>query len=92
MPWAGVEAMTLENIERVEWTLQDPTWVPSREYLIKLLAAYKELYADNTRLREYIEVMAAQRKRIKELEGQLAQMHKGMEDLRRHYGPLGFSS
>lgn len=29
------------NIERVEWTLKDPEWRPSREYLEKLLAAYK---------------------------------------------------
>jgi hypothetical protein len=40
-----------DNIERMEWTLQDPAWTPSREYLEKVLAAYKELRAEVERLR-----------------------------------------
>ena len=34
-------ALIASNIERVEWTLQDPTWQPTRDYLEKLLASYK---------------------------------------------------
>lgn len=32
-----------ENIERVEWTLQDKDWQPTRDYVRKLLASYREL-------------------------------------------------
>lgn len=34
-------ALVAENIERVEWTLKDPDWKPTRGYLQKLLSAYK---------------------------------------------------
>lgn len=34
-----------DNIERVEWTLRDPNWTPTRSYLEKMLASYKELAA-----------------------------------------------
>lgn len=39
------QAQVADNIQRVEWTLEDKTWQPSRWYLEKLLAAYKELAA-----------------------------------------------
>lgn len=40
-----------ENIERIEWTLEDKDWQPSRQYLEKVLAAYKEAAAEIARLR-----------------------------------------
>ena len=51
--------MTRENIERVEWTLQDPEWQPSRAYLEKLLASYKEAAREIMRLRQDTNVLHA---------------------------------
>lgn len=36
-----IEALIKANVEKVEWTLQDQSWRPTRDYLEKLLAAYK---------------------------------------------------
>jgi hypothetical protein len=40
---ARLRQVTFENIDRVEWTLRDPGWQPTRSYVEKLLASYKEL-------------------------------------------------
>jgi len=40
---ARLKAVTLENIERIEWTMRDPDWQPTRSYVEKMLASYKEL-------------------------------------------------
>jgi hypothetical protein len=32
-----------ENIERIEWTLSDTKWQPTRQYVEKMLNSYKEL-------------------------------------------------
>jgi hypothetical protein len=44
------DARMADNIERVEWTLQDPDWKPSRQYVEKMLAAYKTVMAEVERL------------------------------------------
>lgn len=48
-----------ENVERVEWTMKDEAWKPSREYLAKLLSAYK---ADTAMLLAIVGVGEALRK------------------------------
>ena len=40
VPRTEIAKQVAENIDRVEWTLQDPEWRPTRECLQKLLAAY----------------------------------------------------
>jgi len=32
-----------ENLDRIEWTFADPEWRPTREYVEKLIKAYREL-------------------------------------------------
>jgi hypothetical protein len=36
-----LEKLVQANVKKVEWTLEDPTWRPTRDYLEKMLAAYK---------------------------------------------------
>jgi hypothetical protein len=68
-----------ENIERVEWTLKDAEWKPSRAYLEKLLATYKEAADEIERLRRdklHLEhQMALGDQEIDRLRSDLAQGH-----------------
>lgn len=36
-----LEKLVQANVKKVEWTLEDPTWRPTRDYLEKMLTAYK---------------------------------------------------
>jgi hypothetical protein len=36
-----LERLIASNIQKVRWTLEDPSWKPSRDYLAKLLASYE---------------------------------------------------